>query len=356
MRLLIDAGEFMGALRADLEGATTSVLAQTMSFEGDQAGLSFANLLIRSRCRRKQLLVDCYSRHVLSCRFVHGPGAQRDAELIGELRWTAATHEALRRAGVQVRFVHPAGILLRRFPARNHKKSIVIDGHISYIGGMNISDHNFAWHDMMLRIDDARVGAFLEKDLGCSWESRTVPGWADFDGIAIGMTDGSHNERIFERVFDAMARATGEIVVQTPFLTFPFTDRLVDARRRGVRVRVIAPSPHPWRSIGRYVEWECARSGFDLALLPGMTHVKAMLIDRKVLVMGSSNFDYLSYRRLHEILAIVDEPHIVNDFARRIADVDLRRSHRRTSRPDWAGHMRRYCLEAAGAAVAYLSA
>jgi cardiolipin synthase len=328
MRLLVDAGEFMDALHADLRDARTSVLAQTMSFEGDRAGQQFANLLIRSGCGDKRLIVDSYSRHVSSCRFIHGPAAWRDGELRREVRATAATHEAMQRAGVQIRFSNPAGPLMWRFPARNHKKTIVIDERIAYLGGLNIADHNFAWHDLMLRIEDRNVAAFLAADLDATWRMRPTPGWAEFDGIAIGMTNGRDNARAFQPIFDVIAAAREDILVESPYLTLPFTDRLRDARRRGIRVRVIAPDAQTIRAIACYHSWECSRSGFELHLLPGMFHVKAMLVDGRRLVLGSSNFDYLSYRLLHEVMAIVDEPRTVADFVRRVAEVDLARCRR----------------------------
>jgi cardiolipin synthase A/B len=356
MKLLVDAGEFMESLGPDLRNATTSALAQTMTFEGDHAGRRFANLLIRSPCPDRRLVVDCFSRHVLSGCFVHSLALSRDAELRAEAMSTEATHEALRRSGVRVRFCNPPGTFMHRFPARDHKKMVVIDGRIAYLGGLNISDHNFAWHDLMIRIEDAAVAAFLADDLEATWRSRPSPRWQTFDGIRIGSLNGRDNARGFEPVFDLIASAREDIMVETPYLTFPFTDRLRAARRRGVRVRVLTSSPHPRPSVLRSMEWECARSGFELRLLPGMTHVKAMLIDGRKLVLGSSNFDYLSYRLLHEILAIVDEPRIVADFVERVAVVDLARS--RVSRPArhrWTGYLRRFFMETAGETVARVS-
>lgn len=356
MRLLVDAGEFMEALEADLSHATQSVLAQTMTFEGDHAGRRFANLLIRSRARDRRLIVDCFSRHVMSCRFVHSRALSEDAELRQEVRATEATHEALRRAGVEVRFRNPAGRLLRRLPARDHKKILVIDGSIAYLGGINISDHNFGWHDLMLRIESGPVAAFLAEDFESTWADRPSARWKTFDGVAIGSLDGRDNPAAFEPVFDAIASARHEIVVETPYLTFPFTDRLRDARRRGVHIGVIAPSPHPQRSFGRYLEWECARGGFELRLVPGMTHLKAMLIDGRTLVLGSSNFDYLSYRVLGEVLAIVEHPGVVQDFVRRVATPDLARA--RPTRPrhrHWIGLLRRRFMETAGDAAVWVS-
>lgn len=358
MRLLVDADEFMAALRADIATASQSVLTQTMTFEGDAAGRAFANLLIRSRCPDRRLAVDAFSRHVLSCRSVHWPGASRDAVLQAEVRATHATHDALARAGVAVRYVNPAGPFLRRLPARSHKKSIVIDRHIAYLGGLNFSDHNFGWHDLMLRLDDPAVAAFLADDLEAAWRGERLHGWRACDGVAIGvLNSGGHDRRGFDPVFDLIADARDEILIQTPYLSFPFTDRLRDATRRGVRVVVIAPGRHPNPGFARYHAWECARAGFELRLLPVMTHVKAMLVDGRRLVLGSSNFDYLSYRVLQEILAIVDEPSVVADFIARVATVDLARAPVAPVRTvGLPGYARRACMHAAGAALACVSA
>jgi cardiolipin synthase len=292
----------------------------------------------------------------MSCRRLSAIGLGGDAELRNEVHATVATHEAMRRAGVQVRFCNPAGRLLRRLPARDHKKIVVIDRRISYLGGINITDHNFGWHDLMLRIDDEGVAAFLADDMEATWQNRPRARWRTFDRIAIGSLNGWHNARGFEPVFDLIASARDEIVVQTPYLTFPFTDRLADARRRGVRVRILAPAAHPQPSFARYVEWECARSDFELRLLPGMTHVKAMLVDGSRLLLGSSNFDYLSYRLLRELIAIVEAPGVIADFVARVDAVDSARARtQRPSRSAWTGRLRRSFMSVAGEALVRLS-
>ena len=62
---------------------------------------------------------------------------------------------------MQVKYGNPFGFSPRGWLTRNHKKLIVIDDRITYIGGINFSEHNAAWHDMMLRIDDVAVGRFF---------------------------------------------------------------------------------------------------------------------------------------------------------------------------------------------------
>lgn len=49
-----------------------------------------------------------------------------------------------------MRYPNPLGFLLWNYPPRNHKKIVVIDNTV-YVGGLNFSDHNFSWHDMMVR-------------------------------------------------------------------------------------------------------------------------------------------------------------------------------------------------------------
>ena len=54
-----------------------------------------------------------------------------------------------------------------------------------------------------------------------------------------------------------------------------------------------------------------------------MSHLKAMLIDNQVLIAGSSNFDYLSYRIHQELIAVITNAAVVSDFRRRVMLPDL---------------------------------
>ena len=53
-----------------------------------------------------------------------------------------------------------------------------------------------------------------------------------------------------------------------------------------------------------------------------MTHMKALLIDRRWLILGSANFDIWSYRSQMEYLAVLSEPALIEDFRRRVAEPD----------------------------------
>jgi len=61
---------------------------------------------------------------------------------------------ALRNEGVKIRYTNGYGATPRRLLSRNHKKLIVIDDRAAYVGGINFSEHNASWHDMMIRLTD----------------------------------------------------------------------------------------------------------------------------------------------------------------------------------------------------------
>src|SRR5262245_35127698 len=69
MRLLVDADEFRPTLASDLAAARSSVFVQALTFEADAAGRSVADLLAASPARDRRVLVDVFTRHVLSDRF-----------------------------------------------------------------------------------------------------------------------------------------------------------------------------------------------------------------------------------------------------------------------------------------------
>ena len=115
-------------------------------------------------------------------------------------------------------------------------------------------------------------------------------------------------------------------MVQSAYLTFPFFDYLAEAAGRGVAVTLVTPKDNNKPRFSAYTEWAAARAGAAVRLYDGrMSHIKAMLVDDEALVVGSSNFDYLSFHTQQEVLAIVRSPEV-------IAQVQARRAGFRTSR------------------------
>jgi len=320
--ILVDSKEFWPRFRDDIAAARKSVYVQTLSFEGDATGWALAQSMMASSAPDKKIIVDYYTKYVLSDKFLYSPKHLFDTALRHEKKETARMIRELEISGTPVRFVSPVGTLLVKFPSRNHKKILIVDDNISYIGGINFSDHNFAWHDLMVRIEHDGVADFLRKDFLTSWEGREFSGYAKFDGLELYSCNGRNNKSIFEPILSLIDNACETIYVQSPYLSFPFSDKLSDAVRRNVKVMVVTPERNNKKQLRGYIFGKAAQSSFDLHLYPGMTHLKAMLIDGKYLIVGSSNFDDFSYRFEQETMAVITDTNVISDFVARIVNRD----------------------------------
>ena len=327
IELLVDFKEFWTRLSEDIRAAESSVLVQTFALEGDNTGKRLAEALISSTAPDRRILADSFTQIVLSDRFKYSPSALIDRELQDEVRQTRGMKQDLKASGVEIRFTNAYGPTPRRILSRNHKKLIVIDDRAAYVGGINFSDHNAAWHDLMLRIEGAGVAEFLREDFLSTWRGENRVARQSAGGIEILSTDGRTNREVFQRVLDLIDGARKSIFLESPYVTFPFYERLREATRRGVNVTVLTPEQNNWRFFGNYARIEAARSQIDLRLFRGrMSHLKAMLIDDECLVAGSSNFDYLSYRIHQELIAIFTDPQLIADFRERVMLPDLAQS------------------------------
>ena len=195
---------------------------------------------------------------------------------------------------------------------------------------MNFSEHNFAWHDMMIRVEHTGLARFLREDFDSSWEGRSLANsrsFADIDADVHLLAGAGNPERMAPLV--SMVRgARRSIDIVSPYLSPPFTDHVAHAAERGARVRVITPKDNNKRYLQRFLLAEAPRLGYDVRLYePGMIHMKCMLIDDRALITGSSNFDLMSYNGfLAEVVAVFRAQAVIADFRRLVLEPDLEAS------------------------------
>ena len=317
--LLVGSAAFMAAAAADMARARRRLLVQAMTFEGDAAGLGIGRAVMASPAADRRVLVDDYTRFVVSDHFVYSPHNLIDPDVRAEVKTTRAMFDDLSKTGIGVRVTNPAGPLLAGFAFRNHKKLIVSD-NAAYLGGINFSDHNFAWHDLMLRIEDARISDLLAADFDSTFAGTPRSWRASLDDIALYSLDGRGNRSGFADILAAIEGAEREISVISPYLTSPFTDALARAAARGVKVTLITPLANNKPTVRDYLVWFAARSGFELRLTREMIHLKGLLIDGRSLVLGSSNFDFVSYWTQEELVAVIYDDAVILDFRTRVLE------------------------------------
>lgn len=334
IELLVDGHDFWTRLKEDLGRATRRAYIQTFSFEGDRVGRALGRALEECGAEDRRLLIDSYSLLYHSDRVIPGP-AWLDRSFRKEVRITHRWVRRLRRQHVAVKFCNPLGPPLANLVRRSHKKLAVIDGRIAYLGGINFSEHNFAWHDMMFRIESPELGSALAGDFRASWNGTPAKMDRWVGPIRLISLNGRGNSRGLEPIIDAMRSATTSIDVLSAYLSHPFTSELGAARQRGVHVRVLTPGRNNKANLGRHIRWAAHRYGFDVFTLPGgMSHLKAMLIDGELLVAGSSNFDFLSYHVLEELLFVSRDRTMVAPFVDRVWEPGFARATHLRVPPD----------------------
>jgi cardiolipin synthase len=323
IELLLGAHEFWARLLDDLRTADCKAYIQTFTFEGDRAGVALGRALRGCRAADRRLLIDRYSLLYHSDRIIPGP-AWLDRSFRREVFLTRRWVRRLRAEGVGVRFSNPLGPSPARLVRRNHKKIAVFDGRVAYIGGINFSDHNFAWHDMMFRVESEDLAAVLDEDFLATWSGRPRALDREVGPLRVVSLNGRSNERGIRPVLDVVAAARRSIDVVSAYISHPFTGHLARARARGVRVRVLTPSQNNKSNLARHILEVACRSGFEIYRYPGgMSHMKAMLVDGEVLVAGSSNFDFMSYHILEELVVITRDRGMIEEFTTRVWQPDV---------------------------------
>lgn len=345
--ILIDSENFWKRLKADLLNAEKEISIQTLSFEGDSVGHELEKTLLSINSEiRVRILIDSYSKYILSDKFIYRPKNYFNSDLHQEKKATKQIIANLKAYGIAVKYTSPVGLLLLKFAARDHKKIIAIDDKISYLGGINFSEHNFNWHDMMIRFNSEKLSAFLRSDFDLTWQNKNHFRQINLNQLELLSLDGRSNESSFERIFNLIGNAKREIWLHSPYLSFPFIDGLIAARYRGVDVNIITPAHNNRKFLKKYILWEANKNNLKVWLYQTrMSHLKALLIDDEYLIVGSSNFDYISYRCHPELLAILKSPAVINEFKSKIIEKDMQNSAiSNNSISYWKGYYLKYRL------------
>lgn len=293
--LLVGADAFMQSLSAALQDCEQSLYAQFSTFEGDASGQAFADLL--RECVQVgadvRLMVDRYSDVVQDD--IYPTVLHRRAELKRELAKTAQLFEDLVTQGVKMQRTAPPGFLGMYMLYRNHKKMVLIDNQVAFVGGINISDHNFAWHDFMVRIEGPLVQA-LSRDFLSTWEGETIT----FDRPS---TEGDYilnqcagRYSLFAQILRMIDEANYSIVIESPYLMGDHIESaILRAAQRGVKVQLILPYHNNkllYRIWARQMYRRFEHPNINLYGYRGehdMTHAKLIVVDDEMASFGSFN-------------------------------------------------------------------
>jgi cardiolipin synthase A/B len=312
LRLMVDGEQFFPTLEKAVAQATNHVHTEVFILDNDDVAVEIANQLkTRSEHVKTDVIVD---RLGTIAAALISPMTHAPTNFIPPESMTAYLKEQSK-----VR-VHP---FLNPFASYDHSKVYLVDGIRAWLGGMNIGrEYRSEWHDMMVELSGPVVTS-LENDFRLSWAHESLGGdlaylvallsrpekktpmeqgtnaWTNVRLLPTRTTSKPFNKA----VLGALRQAQSYAYVENAYL---FDKRvitaMVGARGRGVDVRAILPRSNDSKT-ARRAELVIANyflnHGVRVYVYPGMTHVKALLVDDWACV-GSANLNQFGLKLCQE--------------------------------------------------------
>ncbi len=211
-----------------------------------------------------------------------------------------------------------------------HRKFLIVDNKVAFIGGVNIKEKIRHWHDLQIKVEGKIVlpmlksFAYAYQIMGGKKESilkysrlplvKKIKSWIT-DSI-VG-TNRLYNLNNYYK--ERISAAKTSIKIVTPYLLPPrwLLAILDDACRRGVKVEILIPNDtdiKPLNKINYLNACRMAAYGVEFYLIPMMNHAKIMLIDDEEGLIGSQNMDVLSFNLNMEAGVFFRQKNLVNDL------------------------------------------
>ena len=260
----------------------------------------------------------------------------------------------MREAGVDVRRYNPPHwTSLGRINNRTHRKLMVADGRIGFIGGVGLADQWQGhaqdpqhWRDTHFRIEGPVVAqlqsAFIDNWLQTTGELLHGTAYFDAGDSDTGTSScqvftsapqgGSRSMRLLYLLSIAASARTIDLSASYFLPDGPSITALRDAALRGVRVRILLPGKHIDKALVRRASRACwgplLEAGVEVyEYRPTMFHCKVLIADRTWVSVGSTNFDARSFDINDEANLNIHDARFGEEMTRVFED-DLRSSER----------------------------
>ena len=311
--LIIDGPDAFAAMFKAIREAQKYILTQFYIIRDDELGREFANLLKQKALEGVEvyLLFDEIGCHNLPDGYI------RDLRDHGVMLHAFTTTKG-RGNRFQINF-------------RNHRKTVITDGDIAFIGGLNVGDEYMGreekfgrWRDTQIRLEGPSVNciqlAFLED---WYWVTKEVPEliWetphppaGTLRSIVIPSGPADPMDTCALLYTHAIHFAKDRIWISSPYFVPDegVLRALQLAALRGVDVRILIPQKIDHRMVYMASFWFVAQlqtPGISVYRYhDGFLHQKAALIDDRISAIGTSNLDNRSFRLNFEMNVLIDDP------------------------------------------------
>ncbi len=311
--------EALDAMIADMESATRHIHLQSFIYMDDDIGTRIRDLLVKKASEgvEVRLIYDSFGSFKAKRRFF----------------------KDMNRAGIEVLEFSPVRLFkpTHKINYRNHRKILVVDGSVGYVGGINIADRYYdggiygEWRDTQVRVEGEAVfpmqSSFLldryfiinrhltrrrkyyaDIDINNIYRHK-----ADADIYSQFLTSGPDSDwsSIKECYFSMITGASRRICINTPYFT-P-SEALMKAIRTaslgGVEVNLMMPA-HSDSVLIHYCSMsyikELLRAGVNVYLFQsGFIHSKSISVDGEICMVGSANMDNRSMLHDFEVMSVI---------------------------------------------------
>lgn len=313
--LLNNGEEKFPALFKELEGATSHIYVEYYIFSADDVGNRITDILIHKKSQGVEVRV-----------IVDAVGSSRIKNI----------PKRLLEAGIPFLKTMPVAFTsLANSNYRNHRKIVIIDGNIGFIGGINADDrywnngkHKLYWRDTAVQIEGPAV-KLLQVQFILSWFFSG--GKDDFGDIVRYFKKGTKGNGnaiisfaasgpnspmsyVMETILLAISQAKKSIRICTPYLIPPdqLTSVLQIAAANGIRVELILPEKSD-SFIVQHASFSFIKPllerGISVYLYQkGFIHSKTISIDSSLAFVGTVNMDTRSFYLNFEINSLIYEP------------------------------------------------
>jgi cardiolipin synthase len=287
--------EAMDAMYQAILAAKKSVYWEVYAFVDDEAGNPFFNLL-EEKARAGidiKVIVDSMGSSELSD---------------GRVR-------SLRSAGVDIRFFQERAKKFhswwKRLWTRTHRKILIVDESVGFIGGVNIKDKMRDWLDIHVRLEGKMVHsllrAFAKSYVICGGDKKLVRHLLKYNfrllhdrAEFVFDSPNEHRSAARRRYSEALLKARERVILFSPYY-FPdkkFLYALWRARKRGIKVDLLLPlrsdirlltfTSRAWFSL-------MDKLGVKIHLTDKMMHGKGVIMDDEWAMIGSSNLEQTGF-------------------------------------------------------------
>lgn len=330
IELLHNGDNALASLTESLQKAENSVHMEYYIFVDDRVGRAIADILMTK------------ARAGVKVRVIY--------DTIGSWSFRHSYIKRMREAGVEILAYGPIKFpwITSKLNRRNHRKVVVVDGKVAYVGGINIAKR-YVYGDSLGKWRDEHIK--VEGDAVADLQRIFVTDWNSISGESVDCAEyiephsvkvqapmqiawsesGASSRTLLEAFTVAIIGAKREVRISSPYFMPPplIMAAIKIAVKNGVRVVVMTPSKSNMPVVDLIADsyiMDFLDSGVELfRYKAGFLHAKVLVVDDDIASVGTANMDYRSLYDNLEVTAFIYDKVTIQSIIKTF-EVDLKAS------------------------------